>query len=481
MPAMSTQTLTPNPPALAAKPSPAERSRWLSLPVLLAGTFMIVLDFFIVNVALPSMQRELSASGAAIQWVVAGYALTSAVFLITGARLGDRLGRRRVFCFGLALFTLSSAACAAASSAELLVVGRLAQGLAASLLAPNVLAIIGVTFNGSDRARALGAYGLVMGLAAVCGQLIGGSLMAINLGGLGWRSCFLINVPVGLLAVLLAKRLVPETRGAHSRLDVIGTVLATAAATAILMPLVEGRQEGWPLWSWASLAAAPVVLLAFFAHQRRLTRSAGEPLLDLQLFSQRSFSAGLVTQLAFWCSQASFYLVLALYLQQGRHLSALDAGLVFTILAAAYVLASAQATALTQRYGRGVLLAGALTLAGGFGLLLLAVLEVGVAGSVGALAPGLVLAGAGTGLLIVPVTTLILAGVEPERAGAASGVLSTGQGLGGALGVAVTGAIFFGALHGGYAHAFELSLLELLALLLAVAALTRLIPAPRKG
>jgi EmrB/QacA subfamily drug resistance transporter len=476
---MSTQGLTSKLPALAAKPSPAERSRWLALPVLLTGTFMIVLDFFIVNVALPSMQRELSASGAAIQWVVAGYALTSAVFLITGARLGDRLGRRCVFCLGLAVFTLSSAACAAAPSTELLVAGRLAQGLGASLLAPNVLATIGVTFGGSDRARALGAYGLVMGLAAVCGQLIGGSLLAVNPAGLGWRSCFLINVPVGLLALLLARRLVPESRGARSRLDVLGTLLAIAAATAILMPLVEGRQDGWPLWSWASLAAAPVILFAFFAHQRRLMRTGGQPLLDLQLFSQRSFSAGLVTQLAFWCSQASFYLVLALYLEEGRHLSALDAGLVFTILAAGYVVASAKAPALTQRYGRGVLPAGALALASGFGLLLVAVLDVGVGGSVGALAPGLVLAGAGTGLLIVPITTLILAGVEPERAGAASGALSTTQSLGGALGVAVTGAIFFGAVQGGYAHAFELSLVELLALLLGVAALSRLIPAPR--
>jgi MFS family permease len=235
---------------------------------------------------------------------------------------------------------------------------------------PNVLSIIGVTYTGPDRGRALTAYGLVMGLAALGGQLVGGVLVQADLAGLGWRSCFLINVPVGAMALALAPRVVAESRGEQrGRLDLLGTALVTAAVTAVVLPLVDGRQQGWPAWTWVSLAAAPAITLFFFSHQRRLVRRGKEPLLDPRLFRERSFVAGLVAQLAFWCGQASFFLVLALYLQQGRGLSALEAGLVFTILAVAYVATSAWAPALAERHGRGLLGAGSLTLAAGHGLL----------------------------------------------------------------------------------------------------------------
>jgi EmrB/QacA subfamily drug resistance transporter len=439
---------------------------------------MVVLDFFIVNVALPSMQHDLHAGSGAIEWVVAGFALTSAVFLITAARLGDRIGRRLTFSIGLALFTLASAACGVAGTPAALVAARLAQGAGAALVMPNVLAIINVTYSGEDLPRALGIYGLVMGLAAACGQLIGGGLIQADIAGLGWRACFLINVPVGVAALALAPRYVSETRSERgSGLDVLGTVLLTAGLTAIVLPLVEGRQHGWPAWTWLSLASAPLLLLGFAQYQRRLARRGGDPLLAPVMFRHRSFTAGLLTQLAFWCGQASFFLVLALYLQQGRGLSALDAGLVFTIMAVAYVATSAQAPGLVVRYGRRLLAVGALVLAAGHGLLLAAVASVGVGGSILALVPGLVLIGAGMGLLLVPLTTTILAGVDTEHAGGASGAVTTVQNVGGALGVAITGVIFFGALHGGYAHALEVSLVELAALLLGVAVLTRLLPA----
>ena len=208
---MSTQSISAVGRAPAAFST--TRSRWLPLPVILAGTFMVVLDFFIVNVALPSMQAHLHASAGAIEWVVAGYGLTNAVFLITGARLGDRLGRVRCFTAGLALFTLASAGCGVAGTPEMLVVSRLLQGSAAALLMPNVLSIIGVLYDGADRAKALAAYGMSMGFAAVSGQLIGGILVEANPLGLGWRSCFLINIPIGLVAVLAAPRVIPESRG----------------------------------------------------------------------------------------------------------------------------------------------------------------------------------------------------------------------------------------------------------------------------
>jgi MFS family permease len=433
---MSTHVIASPPSGLAR----LRASRWAALPVVLAGTFMVVLDFFIVNVAMPAMQADLHASTGAIEWVVAGYGLTFATLLITAGRLGDRFGRRRMFTLGLGLFTLASAVCGLAWSPAALVAARLAQGVAAALLSPQVLSIIGVAYTGEDRVRALSVYGIVLGLAAVGGQLVGGVLVQSDLAGLGWRTCFLINVPVGLAALALAPRLVGESHaGGSSRIDVAGTVLVTAGLTAIVLPLVEGRQHGWPLWTWLALGAAPVLLGAFALHQRRLGRRGGAPLLDPVLFRERAFSAGLLTQLVFWAGQASFFLVLALYLQLGRGLDALQAG---------------------------------------HALLALSVADVGTTGPVGLLAPALLLVGAGMGLVITPLTSTVLASLEPQRAGAASGALSTMQQVGNAIGVAVTGVVFFGALDRGFATAFELSLAQLAVLCVAVAALTRLLPRP---
>jgi MFS family permease len=387
------------------------------------------------------------------------------------------IGRRRAFSIGLALFTVASAACGAAPSATVLVIARLVQGLGAALLSPNVLSIIGVVYTGPDRVRAISVYGIVMGLAAVGAQLIGGALIRADVLGLGWRSIFVINVPVGAVALALAARLVPESRADGARrLDLAGAALMTLALTALVLPLVEGRQYGWPAWSWLSLAAAPVLLRLFVAWQRHLSRRGGAPLLDPALFRVRALSAGLLTQLAFWCGQASFFLVLALYLQQGRGLDPLQAGLVFAILAVGYLATSLRAPALTMRHGRRLIAIGALTLAAGHGLLLGAVVDVGAHGSIAELAPALLLIGAGMGLCITPLTTIVLASVDPQRAGAVSGALSTMQQVGNSLGVAVTGVIFFGTVDNGIAHAFELSLAELVALLGTVAALTRLLP-----
>ncbi len=472
---MSTQSITAVGPIPAALKN--TRSRWLPLPVILAGTFMVVLDFFIVNVALPSMQAHLHASNGAIEWVVAGYGLTNAVFLITGARLGDRWGRVRVFTIGLALFTLASAGCGLAGTPEVLVISRLAQGCASALLMPVVLSIIGVLYDGADRARALAAYGMTMGFAAVSGQLIGGILVQANPAGLGWRSCFLINLPIGIVAVAMAPRVIPESRGAAGRLDLTGTILATLGLTAIVLPLVEGRAHGWPLWTWLSLAAAPVLLIAFALQQRRLDARGGTPLMPPRLFSSRTFNVGLAAQLLFWSGQASFFLVLSLYLQLGRGMSPLHSGLVFTILAAAYLMTSLRAPVLTVRHGRRVLAMGAGMLVVGHITLALTVADVGVGGSVLALAPGLALVGAGMGLCITPLASLLMAAAPSEHVGATSGVLSTMQNVGNAIGVALVGVLFYGAVSHGFAGAFQLSVIALAVVLAAVAALTRFIPA----
>jgi EmrB/QacA subfamily drug resistance transporter len=461
-------------PAVALKSTArAQTNRWAALPVLLAGTFMIVLDFFIVNVAMPAMQADLHASTSAIEWVVAGYGLTFAVLLITAGRLGDQFGRRRMFAIGLGLFTIASLECGIAWNPEILVAARLIQGVAAALMSPQVLSIIGVIFDGEDRIKALSIYGLVLGLAAVGGQLIGGVLIDADILGLGWRGCFLINVPVGIAALALLRRCVPESRAENAnRLDVTGTVLVTVALTAIVLPLVEGRQHGWPLWTWLCLGAAPVVLALFVAHLRR----ASNPLIDPAIFRDRAVSAGLFTQIFFWSGQAAFFLVFALYLQVGRGLDALQAGLVFTIMAASYLAASAKAPALTERHGGRLVAIGGLLLAAGH-----VALAVAVGDPLGALAPGLILVGAGMGLCITPLTTIVMsiATTMPEHAGGASGALNTVQQVGNALGVAITGVIFFGAADQGYDHAFQVSVLQLAGLGVLVAALTRLLP--RRG
>jgi EmrB/QacA subfamily drug resistance transporter len=450
--------------------------RWAALPVLLAGAFMVVLDFFIVNVALPSMAADLEASASSLEWVVAGYGLTFAVFLITAGRLGDDIGRRRVYAIGLGLFTLASLACGLAPSAATLVLARVAQGVAAAVLMPQVLSIIGVAYRGPDYVRALSVYGVVLGLAAVGGQLIGGAMVESDVAGLGWRWCFLINVPVGLAALVLTPVLVPESRAeSRSRLDLAGAVMVAAGLVAVLLPLIEGRAQGWPAWTWISLTAAPFILAAFVLHQRGLTRRGAAPLLDLGLFGQRGFSGGLATQLLLASAQAAFFVYLALYLQMGRGLDPLESGLVFTIVAVSYVAVSGPAPKLTERYGRAVIAAGGLCLAAGLGSLALAVAEVGVDGSLVAFVPGLLLAGAGIGLCFTPLTAIVLGNIDPERAGAASGVLSTTQQVGYSLGVAITGVIFFGA-GNDIARAFELSLIELAVLAAGVVVASRLLP-----
>lgn len=455
-------------------------SRWAALPVLMAGTFMIVMDFFIVNVAFPSIQADLHASGSAIEWVVAGYGLTYASFLITAGRIGDHIGRRRLLAIGLLLFVLSSVACGVAPGPASLVAARLVQGLAAAMISPSVLSILGVIYTGQDRVRAISVYGMALGLAAAGGQLIGGILIHWDVGGLGWRLIFLINVPVGIAALSLIRRLVPESRAEHARrLDPAGMTLVTLALAALVLPLVEGPQVGWPTWTWLCLGLAVPLVAVFLLHQSWLGRRGGDPLIELDLFRRRSLAVGLATQLGLWCSMASFFLVLALYLQHGRGLDALQAGSVFTILAAAFVATSLRAPALTLRYGRWLIATGALTLAAGFGALLAAVSEIGAAGSLWTLVPGLLLVGAGQGLTITPLTATVLSHAEPERAGTVSGVLSTMQQMGNALGVAITGVIFFSALRNGFAHAFATSLVELSCLLLGVAALTWLLPGNR--
>ncbi|GAB7182154.1 MFS transporter [Kitasatospora sp. Ki12] len=487
-----TPTPAPAPSAASGRTAPAPRGL---LPVVLTATFMTALDVFVVNVALPSLQGDLGAGPAAVQWVMAGFSLALAAGLVTAGRLGDRYGRRRVFGLGLALFTLASAGCGLAPTAATLVGARVVQGLAAALMGPQVLAILRTAFGGTEQARAFARYGLTMGVGAVFGQLIGGLLIRADLFGLGWRSCFLINLPIGLAALAMVRRCLPESRAPRRPgLDPVGVLLVTTGLTALVLPLIQGPQLGWPLWTVCCLGAAAVLLAAFAVHQHRATHAThatldtaatldttastatatATPLIDTRLFRDRAFSAGVLAQLAFWLGQGSFFLVLALHLQFGRGLDALGAGLVFTAIGLGYLITSNTTHRVTARLGgRRTITAGGLLMAAGLVLLAVAAFDA-ADGSVWWLAPGLFVDGLGMGLVIAPVTSVVLAGVEPRLAGSAAGVVSTVQQVGGALGIALIGLVYYGA--DGPTAAFGHSVLVLAALELVLVALVRLLP-----
>lgn len=468
-------------PSAADRQRPPAQRPGLGLLVLLIATFMTALDFFIVNVAIPSMQVDLNAGTASIQWVVAGFGLALATGLITAGRLGDMFGRRRIFAVGLALFTLTSVACGIAPTAGILVASRVLQGLAAALMGPQVLSIIQTDYAGKAQARAFSMYGLTMGIGAVFGQLIGGLLIQADFFGLDWRTCFLINLPVGAVTLLLVPRALTESRAPQRpRLDVTGVALSTLAVVALVLPLIQGREQGWPLWTWLCLALSALLFAEFAVHQHRLGRRGGDPLLDTALFRERTFTVGALAQLVFWIGQASFFLVLALYLQQGRGLDALASGVVFTAIGAGYMITSTTAHHLSARLGRHTISVGALGMVLGLALLWEASHRIGTTGGIGWLVPGLFFDGLGMGMVIAPLTTTVLRGVTPQLVGSASGAVATIQQIGGALGVALIGIIFYDAVGSGlpesFPHAFGLGLVFLMAVEVALAALVLLLP-----
>jgi EmrB/QacA subfamily drug resistance transporter len=452
---------------------------WGPLAVLMAGIFLVVLDFFIVNVALPSMQHDLHASDSGLEWVVAGYGLTFSALLIAVTRLGDRWGRRRMFSWGIALFVVASAACGAAPTMELLVAARLAQGVAGAMVSPMVLALIGDVYAGPRMPKAIGIYSMVMGLAAATGQLIGGVLIHLDLADSGWRAIFWVNVPIGLVAVALAPRLLPDRRNEAAQtgkgIDALELLLATTTLTALLLPLLEGRRLDWPLWTWLSLAGAVVAGVLTVVRSRALLSRGKRPLVEPEAFRSGTVRIAIACQALLFVGMASYFLVLALYLQNGRGLGALSSGAVFTLVAVPYMIGTGSQRRLGALLGRWTVPAGAGMFALGHIALLGAVAEEGVAGSLVDLFPGLALAGFGMGIALTALIDAAMGTVDPAHAGAVSGVLSTAQQVGNALGVAVVGMVFFGAVDGGYAHALELSLVVLAGTTAAVALLGTLL------
>ncbi len=431
----------------AAGGEQADPRRWLTLAILLLAAFMNLLDVSIVNIAIPSIQRNLHASYADVQWALAGYTLAYALVLITGGRLGDTFGRKRLFLIGVAGFTIMSALCGLATGPGMLIACRVIQGAMGGIMVPQVLAVIQVIFPAKERIKALAGFGVTAGLGTVSGPLLGGLLIQHNLFGWDWRPIFLINVPVGIIAFLASAYLVRESKAASPpKLDPVGVALISAALLLLLYPLVQGRQFGWPAWTFVSMALSAPALAAFVWYERIKTRRDGSPLVQLSLFRDRAFSAGMTVAMTFFLGIASFGLVLTLFLQLGLGFTPLHAGLTFLPFSAGVLVSSGAAARLAPMFGRGVTMTGALVSAAGMATLIGTVHHVGAAVTTWDLVPGLAAVGLGLGAVIAPLADIVLAHVPQRDAGSASGVFNTGLQLGNSIGIALIGVIFFALL-----------------------------------
>jgi EmrB/QacA subfamily drug resistance transporter len=458
----------------------------VGLPVLLLGGFVTVFDLFVVNVAAPVIQQQFAADFASIGLIIAGYELAFGVLLIAGGRLGDRFGRRRMFSLGMLGFTLASALCGVAASLPMLITARFLQGAMAALLFPQIYALLRVLYGPHQRRRAFSWLGMTLGLAAILGQIFGGFIIEANIFGSGWRMIFLINVPIGALAILAA-RSIPESRLEQAqRLDGMGLLLAATGLLLLLVPLLEGPSRGWPWWVLPVLALGLGVLWGFIRWERRLAMCSGDAVLDPALLRQGSFAPGVLVVLAIYSTASSFFLCFALLLQSGMGLTPFQAGSLFAPASAAFMLASFLAPTLAQRWGNGVLAFGVVIYAAGLALLVVQVLWGTALAQPLWLLPGLVILGFGQAMSMTPLLNLVLGLAKEEQAGMAAGVISTVQQIGGAMGIAASGAFFVPLLVGGagaerYGQAFAGAMIyNLLAMAVAFVLLRWIIQQQRK-
>jgi EmrB/QacA subfamily drug resistance transporter len=427
--------------------------RWWILAVILAGECMDLLDATVVNVAAPAIHGDLHTSATGLQWIVGGYSLAVAVGLMIGGRLGDLFGRRRMFLLGSAGFTIASLACALAPSTGALISFRLVQGLAAALMLPQGLGLIKEVFPAEEIGKAFGIFGPVIGLAAVLGPIIGGALVDWGLAGSGWRLVFFVNLPVGALAVLGSWLLLPRTAGTHqAKLDLPGSVLSGAACLALVYPLIQGREYGWPWWAFAMMVGSAVLFAAFAAQQRARVRNSRDPLVLPSIFIHRGYSAGLLVMLLFFAGMGGVLLTMSVYLQLGNGFSPIHTGVVFIPMSLGMAVgAGVSGAVLGRKLGRVAIQLGVAVTLVGWLLVIWAVHRHSAAGGLDLL-PGLAAAGLGMGLTVAPLFDVVLAAVTDQETGSASGVLNALQQLSGAFGVALLGTVFFSALAAGVGY-----------------------------
>lgn len=431
----------------ATAPAVSSRRAWASLAVLLTGSFMSLLDTTIVNVALPSIRDSIGASEATLSWIISGYALAFGLALIPAGRLGDRYGHKWVFGAGLALFTAASLWCGLAGDSTHLILARVVQGLGGGIFLPAVTAFIQLLFEPRRRGKPFAIMGAVIGVASALGPIVGGLIIRAVGEETGWRWVFAVNVPIGVLGLVAAALILP--RGAVDRrtasADVVGLVLLAAGLVAILVPLIEGQDEGWPAWTFVSMAGGVVTLVLFAFWERHVAGSGATPLVPPHLFSHPQFTGGTVLALVYFAAFTSIFFAISLLWQVGLGHDALSAGLVATPFALGTIVGSSQSDRLATRFGRSVLLIGTGLVAASL-IAVWAILTTVATPDLTSwdLLGPLVVGGVGSGLFIAPNARFIVATVDPAEAGAASGVISTAQRIGSAVGIAVIGSVLFG-------------------------------------
>lgn len=426
--------------------------RWLALFILLIANFMNLIDVTIVNVALPSMREGLGATDSQIEWVIAAYVLAFALGLLPFGRLGDIVGRTHMFLWGVAGFTLASALCGLSPNIEFLIVARVIQGLAGAMMTPQVLAIATVTFPPHERGQAFSLFGLSAGLASVCGPILGGVLISAQLFGMDWQPIFLVNIPVGIAAVIAGYFLIPRLPG-HSALknDFVGIALFGLGIVCVVFPIIEGRAYGWPLWAFAMIASGLVLLVAFVLWTRARAKAGLSQLLNFDLIANRDFMFGAFVITVFASGIPGMFMVISIFLQSGFGFTPLESGLTNTPFSIGVLVASLIAGRFGSHYLRGRLAASGALLAGGIGALHFIIAGAGDTIDHWTFLPPLLFAGIGLGLGFSSLFQLVLRNVPHRDAGAGSGALQAFQQVGGALGVALVGEMFFGSLATGFA------------------------------
>ncbi len=453
---MSTTALT-SPPVAAAgvRSRSSERAVWLGFLVVIVASVMDLLDSTIAQTAAPAIRKSLGGSYADLEWISAAYTLAMSVSLLVGSRLGDVLGRRRALLLGIGGFIAASVLCAFAPSAGALVAARTLQGVLAALMVPQGFGLIRELFGDEGQQKAFGVIGPVMGLAAVIGPVVGGGLVNLDILGSGWRAIFLVNVPLGLAAIAAGRRYLPQVAPATPglRLDAPSVMLAIAGGFALVYPLIQGREYGWPVWSFALLGGGVVILLAFAAVQANRVRRGRAPLVEPSILRRRPYVAGLAVVVAFIGAMGGMMIALNVMYQTGLGFTPLDCGLATISIPIAAIAGSITSSVLLGRIGRTTMHIGAVTMA--VGLLIVEVVLRTRSGGVSAwdLAGPLAVTGFGMGMVFVPMFDIILAGVAPHELGSASGLLESVQQLAMSLGIAAVGTVLFDRLGRGHGAA----------------------------
>ncbi|MEU9129387.1 MFS transporter [Kitasatospora sp. NPDC048540] len=461
---------------MTESPSPY-RWRWAALFVILAAEVMDLLDSLVTNIAAPAIRADIGGGETTIQWLGAAYTLAMALGLITGGRLGDIFGRRRMYLIGAVGFTLGSVACGLAQEPGQLVAARVFQGLLGAVMLPQGLGILKEIFSEKEQAAAFGMFGPVMGLSTVGGPILAGWLVDADLWGSGWRMIFLINIPLGLFAIVGGLAFLPEWKSARTvKLDLLGALLAALGSALIVFPLVQGREHDWPAWAFALIGLSIAVFGLFAWYENRKSQGGGDPLVEPSLFRKRGFSGGMVLGLAFFSAMTGFWLTFSLYTQIGLHYSPFKAGLAGIPSSIGMVIAFVSSQALLK-FGRKVMHGGLIVMTLGVGGVILTLQLAGSEVTPWQLAPALAVTGLGMGFVMAPFFDTVLASVEPHETGSASGTLTSVQQLGAALGTAILGTVFFEQIKGAsFVHAEQVTLWVEIAMLAVVFGAIFLLP-----